>query len=543
MTRLEATSAVLFLVLLAVYVTWPQALHPGDAVVNHIDPYFSTWRLAWFAHGVAVAPHHLFDANIFYPEPRTLAYSDATFLEGALAAPLIWAGVNPVAVYNGLLLAGIAGSGIGMLVLVQHLTSSSRAALVGAAVFTLLPYRVEHVMHLELQWAIWIPLTWWALHRTFERPGFRTAALTGVFIWLQLLSCVYYGVFLGLATAVLAILLAISADRTRVARAFAWLAAGASLVLPLAALYARPYVVNAGTLGERSVGEVARFSATPASYVTGPAASLLWGAWAGRFTGDELHLFPGIVAVALAGLAFASRRRRPTVAVYAALAAFAVTMSFGEHAAVYAWLRAHLFFLRGFRAAARFSIVAFAAMSVLAAIGYEWLESRSRRWSPAVVMVTCLVALGLDVLSAPAVLADVDTRTPDVYKMLRSLPAAPVVEFPVADPAALPGYDPVYMLSSIAHWRPLVNGYSGYVSEGYVSRLEQLQEFPDRRAMSCLERLGVRYVIVHETYYRAKELPALLLAIAQQGDLTPIGRYLDSVGRAQLFEIRGSASR
>ncbi len=58
---------------------------------------------AWIAHALVTSPLHLFDANIFYPAKDTLAYSDATLLEGLLAAPFLWMHVSPVLVYNVLL--------------------------------------------------------------------------------------------------------------------------------------------------------------------------------------------------------------------------------------------------------------------------------------------------------------------------------------------------------------------------------------------------------------------------------------------------------
>src|SRR5207302_1060757 len=128
---------------------------------------------------------HLFDGNIFYPHARTLAYSDATLLQGALAAPWLLARVNPVLVYNLLLLLGIVSSGLGMFVLVKHLTGNVDAALVSAAIFTLVPYRVEHFMHLELQWTVWMPLALWAVHRLFETGSIRDGVLVGVLLCLQ----------------------------------------------------------------------------------------------------------------------------------------------------------------------------------------------------------------------------------------------------------------------------------------------------------------------------------------------------------------------
>jgi hypothetical protein len=115
------------LIVLTVIVTWPQALHLASAVPDHDDPFFRMWRLARIAHALPRDPSHLFDGNIFYPHLRTLAYSDATLFEGVLAAPWLWAHVNLLLVYNLLLLAGIVSSGVGMFLLVRHLTGDADA--------------------------------------------------------------------------------------------------------------------------------------------------------------------------------------------------------------------------------------------------------------------------------------------------------------------------------------------------------------------------------------------------------------------------------
>ncbi len=46
-----------------------------------------------------------------------------------------------------------------MFVLARHLIGAMAPALVAAAIFTMAPYRIEHFMHLELQWTMWMPLT------------------------------------------------------------------------------------------------------------------------------------------------------------------------------------------------------------------------------------------------------------------------------------------------------------------------------------------------------------------------------------------------
>src|SRR5437762_6941490 len=117
--RLGGPAAVI--VLMTVVVTWPQPRHLSTHVAAHNDPHLSIWRVSWIAHALSTRPRDLFNGNIFYPAPRTLAYSDATLFEGLLAAPLLWLHVPPVVVYNLLLLAGFAASGLGMFVLVRYL--------------------------------------------------------------------------------------------------------------------------------------------------------------------------------------------------------------------------------------------------------------------------------------------------------------------------------------------------------------------------------------------------------------------------------------
>src|SRR5690242_5487113 len=82
---LRGLLVTLLLIAQTAFFTWPMAQGLSSLIVWHIDPPFSVWRLAWVAHQLFVDPANLFNANIFYPEPRTLAYSDAMLLPGMIA--------------------------------------------------------------------------------------------------------------------------------------------------------------------------------------------------------------------------------------------------------------------------------------------------------------------------------------------------------------------------------------------------------------------------------------------------------------------------
>ena len=94
-TKITAASLALFVVL-AIAHTWPLATAPGTLSRNdNDDTKLHEWTLAWVAHQIVREPLHLSDANIFYPERDTLAYSDHLFPQAMMAAPLLWRAARP----------------------------------------------------------------------------------------------------------------------------------------------------------------------------------------------------------------------------------------------------------------------------------------------------------------------------------------------------------------------------------------------------------------------------------------------------------------
>lgn len=532
MSRHPLLGVLALLLALTVIMTWPQALHLGTQVPGHDDPLLSIWRLAWIAHALPHDPRHLFDANIFYPHVRTLAYSDAMLFEGLLAAPFLWAGANPVLVYNLLFLAGIISSGAGMFVLVRYLTGNIDAALVSAAIFTLAPYRIEHFIHLELQWTVWMPLTIWAVHRAFDEGSRRFGALAGIFLWLQIISCVYYGAFLGVIVGALAVLLIMTQPR-QAKRAIGPLCYGALLAAALTLPYAMPYIANTQEFGPRPAGEVADFSAAWGSYVSAPYQNWLWGWTAWKYGGNERHLFPGVAGVILAGLALAWRPRR-MVWIYLVLALLAVELSLGLNGALYGWLYNHLFAFRGFRAPARFAILACCAMAVLAGFGFQYLQRLvSTRPARALLLPAVLIAIGLESGSSPLVLAAQPTAVPPIYRFLQAADRSVIIEFPVVD------YNPAYMFWSTYHWHPLVNGYSGYTPGDVVDTMMLMRTFPDDESVARLRDLDVRYILIHQAFYKQGKYADLMELMARRPELIPSGRFRDwAGGDTQIFELR-----
>ena len=521
---------------LSILMTWPLATQIASLAPQHHDVYFNMWRLLWFAHALSTSPARILDANIFHPEPRTLTYSDAMFAEGLLAAPLVWAGVKPVLLHNLMLLAAMTSSGVAMFALAQYLTGSRGAGVLAGIVFSYAPYRFEHFAHMELQWAVWTPLAFLALHRACDTGRVRWGLAVGACLALQMLSSIYYGIFLATMVAFATPLL-LPRDRTAPLRdVIKALTAGAVLAAVVCGLYAIPYLETHKRLGDRPTEEINTYSASPSNYLAATPDSWLYRGTAARGR-PERRLFPGLtpLLLALVGLLLRVPGRRPIV--YLLLLVFAFEASLGVRGFVYPFLHDYVPGYRGLRASARLGLFVLAFLGVLAGYGYQALASGRSRWQRVVLVSLAAVATLAEYRVQPQ-LAPFPSTPPDVYRMLSRQPPGVVAEFPTTTADRLPGPDPEYAYYSVFHWRPLVNGYSGMYPSSYIQRLDRLSDFPSERALRQLRGDRVSYVILHGGQYSDIEREALRLRLSQSGDFVELAAFTRGASHDWLYRLR-----
>ena len=517
---------------------WPEVRHISNSAVPHQDIYFNMWRLQWIAHALATSPANLFNGNIFYPEPRTLLFSDALLVEGFTAAPLIWLGVAPVLVHNLMLLGAIVFSAAAMFALVLHLTRSRGAGLLAGIIFGFAPYRFEHIMHMELQWTMWIPLAFLALHRTIEKGRLRYGLATGAALVFQVLSSVYYGIFLAPLLAAGGILLQIGEGWAAARRAILPLAAGAALAVVVTGLYAWPYLHARDRVGERSVEEIRVYAARPADYLVVPPANWLYGRFEQRQGEPERRLFPGALALVLGVVALLLRNPTRTVVVYVVVGVAAFEASLGFRGYSYNFLHEHVGAFRALRAPARLAIFVVFSLAVLSGFGYTFLVAALRARARLIVLLLFAIVLLAEYFSIVPLAKYPNTAAP-VYRLLATQPAGVVAEFPMPLVDGLPGQDPKYAYLSMFHWKPIVNGYSGFYPPTYLRRLQDLRGFPDPFSLRALRRDGVRYVVVHETGYTDREAYEHVLSTLDAAEsVRSLGPFSDGEGPATVYEIR-----
>lgn len=540
----SAAVAVLFIAL-TIFMTWPQATRMATAVYDADDPLLSIWRISWIAHILPLSPLDLFNGNIFHPEKRTLAYTDAVLLQGFAGAPLIWSGVSRVTTYNVLLLLSIALSGWAMWRYAFHLTGSFSGALLAGITFAFVPFRFDHYHHLELQATIFLPLTLLYFDRAIESSrsaaGSRRAKADA---WLamaafvaQVYSCIYYSVFLATALMPIAALrLWWSTPAARVAFLRAIMPA---LIVALVAVspYAIAYGLNRESLGERLDREIMLYSATLRNYLATPEANMIHGWWARAFSQPERILFPGVLAIGLtiAGLLAIDRRR--IVLIVIGVTGFIISL--GLNSPFYELLRAVIFPYRGLRAPARASILVFLAIAALVAFGWARLmRARSQRVTAIATIVMASLLL-VEYRTRMDAWLTVSTGPSEVYRWLATQPRTVVAEVPFARADALHSIaDGLYMAGSTWHWQPIVNGYSGFFPKTFIELAENTAGFPDERSIAYLKQRGVELIVVHGSLMEPAAFGKTTAALLARPDIDALARFEEQGGADAVFRLR-----
>ena len=528
--RRHAATAAVFAAL-AIVQLWPLAAAPATLLRSNADTRLNAWALAWVVHQAPRDPLHLFDANIFYPEPRTLAFSEHLVPQALLAVPVRLAGGSAVLAYNLVLMAGFALSGWAMAWAVTRWTGHWGAGLVAGAAHAFNAHNMSRLAHLQALHVYYLPLAFVAFDELCRRSRWKDAFATAAAAVLQALTSGYWLVFTIAALGTAAIVrirelwTAPSGAGRKPLRPIMMLCVAGACAGVVMVPFLYPYWQARQEQGlVRSLGEVTHFSSTWLDYLSSTgrlhSATVLRRFYLAQPPHDVL--FPGVTVLALtlvalvSGLAWRDSRARMLLAV----GITGIVLSFGPAFPPYRWLYDHVALLQGIRAPSRFGILTLFACAGLAGFGLARLDAWIRsRGAPLAAAVVSLVAFGL--VNVEAGRAPFDYRPePEpspVYRVLAKLPDPVIVaEFPMYRGGSLPR-NAEYMLASTVHWKPIVNGYSGFRPASYRKLAELMRPFPQAPTTDILRGIGVTHVIVHRARFGAGG-DALLEAMRASGE-------------------------
>lgn len=299
----------------ALIFTWPLARGlTRDIPWDLGDSLLNAWILAWdadrllrFAGGDVGAIRNFWDANIFYPEQLTLAYSEHLFAQAVQILPVYAITGNIILSYNLLFLSTFVLSGLGMFLLVREITGSATAGVAAGFIYAFAPYRVPQFSHLQVLSSQWMPFVLFGLRRYFATRRLRPLIGAGFALVAQNLSNGYFLLFF--APFVLAYVLYEIATRKLWSDLRVWVAvvATAAVVATITLPFLLPYLeLRRLGFGPRALNEVKAFSADVFSYWTSPGESRLWGTLVRAYPKPEGDLFPTISVLLLAAAGVAA---------------------------------------------------------------------------------------------------------------------------------------------------------------------------------------------------------------------------------------------
>lgn len=161
------------------------------------------------------------------------------------------------------------------------------------------------------------------------------------------------------------------------------------------------------------------------------------------------------------------------------------------------------------RVPSRFTLLGCLALAVLVAFGFERLTARLAPGRRRAAFAAVLLLLAGEFALVPLDVRPYPVVTPAIDRWLATQPAPfSVVEFPIppGDHVAITARrNLIYMLHSMTHFQPLVQGYSGTAPPGYAERERALTRFPDETSVNVLADLGVTYASIHMDAYTPGE--------------------------------------
>ncbi len=532
MTRRELALAALVAVAVALLMHWPLPLHIGSDVPRDIgDPLPQSWQVAWDGHALLHRPLDWFQANIFWPLPNSLAFSDA--LVGYAPFGAIGSGVHAAVVrYDLLFLFAYAFAFFGAYVLARELGAGRAGAFVAGAAFAYAPWRLEQDGHLHVLSSGGIPLALALLVRGYRRDSVPWVAAG----WLVAAWQVSLGFTLGLQIAYLLALLCagvavwgLRSSWLPSRRVLVATVAGVAVLGLTALALSRPYLEVARDHPEakRSEHTVALYSGGFDQYLSAPGANTFWGPVThgirkGLAFNPEQTLFPGLLVVllGLACLALGGYSRRLRIGLLIAVLVCG-WLAMGFHDDGWPWpyklLYEHAPGWESSRTPGRLNTLTSLALALLAAGGATALLARVRRPRARTALAVAFVAVilfegaGFEGLDGPA-----HPAVPKPPLALGSLPD-PQLHLPMSRVG-----NRRYVLWSTDGFPQIVNGRASFGPRLTSEIAYRVRNFPDRESAAYLRRIGVRTVVLYTqlapgtSWARAAERPVSGLGLGRE---------------------------
>lgn len=530
MSTREWGFVLLATVLLTLLWTAPWLAHVGTRIpdpspgqdINAADARLVVWVMAWEAHALITQPLSFFDANIFHPSAGMLTGSDTFLTPAIFAAPIYLATGNAILAANLLTIATYGLCFFLMYVVLRRTGAEPIPSAIAGIAVALGPFRLPADVHTLQYSSALLALVVLACLRVDSR---RTTWLAGLAILLGLFASFYTAAMVLMIVGIEVLVGLLEGDRGKSGRLIAATLPG----LVLLGVLAIPWLARSDESGTMPANMLESFEYVGRLFLpyyldpSGPTVGFGWAV---------------VVLAAIGLLRPAIRREAPSAHwwrwvlffVAGTLLALGPSLEIGD-------VRVPMPFsvlietpVRALRAFPRFIILAHMGAAGLAARGatasIAWCRShaggRAALGFGVILVLPTLIPRSVVLLETTFDRVPVGEQAAPFYAKLAEGEPGPLLEVPGPWSAAALNRKIVqseFMVQSTRHWRPLLNGHTGYPPWWSNWIRQEIYTAPEDPAalQSVVDATGLRWILVHRFHAGRVEWERWLGAREQPG--------------------------
>lgn len=499
------------------------------------------WTVSWDIHKLLTDPLGIYNANIYYPNQNTLTYSEH-FIAGSILAMPVWllTDGNPAASFNFLMILGYTLNAFCTYILVKYLTKRRLAGLIAGLIFGYCSYRVANFGHLQNMLVFYIPLLTYFLYRYFENKRYRFLIGAGLSMLMMSLTSWYHMIFIW---GMFVLFLAYFIYRKRFVKSD-YIKFGILIALNLAIIlpFALPYFAfNKENQSAYTINELKNYSADFGGYLMPPPNTYIGGVvlpWLNvtKERWQENINFIGYIALALSFIAvFTINKTKDgfkvkidkSKLIFAGIGLFFVLLSFGPflHLSdevtkiplLYWFVFNLLPPIRFIRVTGRFATVVFLFVGILAGFGFAKILNRFKNRKTAILFTAIIGALILAEYYPYHNLFKYEdiSKTPAIYNQIKNDDSVKaILELPID---VGPFETTKYVYYAGIHFKPIVNGYSGFEPKDYNFNKHLFEYRLNDIGLVKLQEIGVTHIVVNPTYTQEITNPDIELISSSDG--------------------------
>ncbi len=478
--------------------------NPDDVLLNS---YIMQWE---YEHILSFDLSDYFNTSYYYPYKNTLAFTEHHTISQVFFIPLYTLIRDSVFVHNIMILLLLILSGLTTFIFIHYLTSSFLSSLLGAVLFTFVPYRYTHLVHLNvIHWWI-IPVVFLTFYIFSVRISPKNALVFGLSVLALVLWSNNMTAFFIVPFFIYALFTGISSGAILKPRFYLYLSIILVSVVILSAPFLWHYIkLRNEMFFERFLFDIRYYSPQLKNLLGVSETNLFWGKWLGKYGKWECFLFPGTIFIMLfliSNLTLFVNKYRRYILLFSFIAILTLLLSLGPYLdglegdtrGPYYLLWKFMPGYYGIRVPTRFAIFAYFSMAVVSALFAAGISERLKDrktfrviFSSAVLLFTILFIF--EGSHRPELHRPLNHPERDpVYSKLKKMDYGVVFEYP-----AFAAYkDAAHVFATLYHRKPTVNGYSGWNSKPLENLRDAVNTYHPRSLIRFMRDMNIRYFVL-----------------------------------------------